>query len=136
MIRGDKAEINIMTLVHVCAVHHKEAFQKGIYAPSVAKFQMQIQVLKFLHRWDFTLIFDEAPPPEKSHEHRRRCGQEDSLSVTSIFVSICIYICQRMFVEFAITFAEADMQVGWICEGAIPLPLCRDSDEIGYENKK
>ena len=60
-LSGDKrlhADIDAMTLEFVVAIRHKEAFNRRIYAPSAADFQRQIVVLKQVHKWDFTLIFD------------------------------------------------------------------------------
>ncbi|KAL7554211.1 hypothetical protein ACHAWF_017633 [Thalassiosira exigua] len=136
-LSGDKrlhADIDAMTLAFVVAIRHKEAFNRRIYAPSAADFQRQIVVLKQVHKWDFTLIFDGKSPPEKIHEHRRRKAKEGGISITPAFIAICIRICQGLFVPFIVAPFEADMQVARIRPDAIA--VCRDSDELGYGNKK
>ena len=84
--------------------------------------------MNLLHKWDYTLIFDGHPPKEKFREHQWRRQQEGSIIITSTFITICVLVCKRHFVNFTVAPAEADMQVGRRKNEAVP--VCRDSDEI------
>ena len=127
------ADIDTGTLVFVCALRHKEAFNNGDYTPAARKFQRQLIALNLIHQWDYTCIFDGRPPIEKCHEHQRRRGWDDSVVVDSTFIAICAKICKRHFVKYVVAPYEADMQVGRQKEGTVA--VCRDSDEIAYGNK-
>ena len=72
ILRSFPASVDTGTLLFVCALWHKDAFNAGDYIPSVAEFQRQIITMNLLYKWDYTLVFDRMPPTEKRHEHCRR----------------------------------------------------------------
>ena len=50
---------------------------------------------------------------------------------------MCVCICQRHFVNFIVSPAEADMQVGRRRRDDtedVPILVCCDSDEVAYGN--
>ena len=126
------ADIDTGTLIFVCALTHKEAYNARQYKPSLAEFQRLLIVFQRIHKWEFTCIFDGCPPPEKQHKHKRRSEKEDPIVITSEFISICVEFFWSCFIPYIVSPAEADMQVGRRNELAIP--VCRDSDSIGYGN--
>ena len=127
------ADIDTGTLIFVCALRHKEAFNAGDYVPAAREFQRQIISMNLIYKWDYTLVFDGRPPEEKRHEHARRREKVGSVVIDSTFISICVVICKRHFVKYVVAPSEADMQVGRWQDGAVP--VCRDSDEIAYGNR-
>ena len=128
-----RVEIDTGTLVFICALRHKEAFNASNYLPSAQEFHRQILILHHIHRWDFICVFDGCPPAAKRHEHTRRKSREGGIVVNSTFISICANVCRRNFIPFVVTPLEADMQVGRTREGSVA--VCRDSDLVAYGNR-
>ena len=55
-LRGDQrhpVDIDAGTLIFVCAIRHKEAYNSGDYTPAARDFQRQLITLDLIHRWDF-----------------------------------------------------------------------------------
>ena len=130
--RGRPADIDVGTLIYICAIRHKPAFLQRDHTPSLREFQRQLIILNSIYRWDFTCIFDGFPPPQKKHEHARRQMKEDSIAITSDFIILCTKVCSRMFIPFVVARSEADMQAGRNHYRSVP--VCRDSDLLAYNN--
>ena len=133
LLRGRPVDTDTGTLIYVCALRHKDAYNAGDYLPAAAEFQRQIISLNLLYKWDVTLVFDGRPPDEKRHEHARRRGDGDHIIIKAEFIAMCVLVCKRHFVGFIVSPAEADMQVGKMQPDAVV--VCRDSDEVAYGNR-
>ncbi|KAL3768178.1 hypothetical protein ACHAWO_006548, partial [Cyclotella atomus] len=131
--RKIKADIDTGTLLYVCALKHRIAYNAGDYTHSVAEFHRQIVSLRVVYKWDMTIIFDGCPPPEKSPEHDRRKSKGDdgnNIIITSEFIALCAHACKRYFHNFVVSPAEADMQV---CRrDPTAIAVTRDSDLVAY----
>jgi hypothetical protein len=55
---NNKGEIDSGTLIYVCALMHREAYDAGDYLPAVKEFQRQMVILTKIHNRRCTLIFD------------------------------------------------------------------------------
>lgn len=130
--KGRPADIDVGTLIYICAIRHKPAYLEQNYTPSLREFQRQLIILNSIYKWDFTCIFDGFPPPQKKHEHERRQMKEGSIAITSDFIILCTKVCSRMFIPFVVARLEADMQAGRNHYRSIP--VCRDSDLLAYRN--
>ena len=131
--RKIKADIDTGTLLYVCALKHRIAYNAGDYTHSVAEFHRQIVSLRVVYKWDMTIIFDGSPPPEKSPEHDRRKSKGDdgnNIIITSEFIALCAHAFKRYFHNFVVSPAEADMQV---CRrDPTAIAVTRDSDLVAY----
>ena len=126
--KNGQADIDTMTLLVVCALRHKEAYNAGNYIPAAREFQRQVISMNLVHRWDFVLVFDGHPPKIKEHEHARQKSKDDSIRINATFIAIFIRVCKRHFVRYIVAPEEADMQVG----RTRGVPVCRDADLIAY----
>ena len=94
--------------------------------------------MDLIYKWNYTLVFDGCPPQEKRHEHQRRRQKEDTVVIKATFIAMCVLICRRRFAKYVVSPAEADMQVGRLraVDAIVAIPVCRDSDEIAYGNRR
>ena len=131
------ADMDMGTLVYVCALTHKSTYNDGNYIPALREFQRRLTILTSVYRWKINCVFDGKPPHEKRHEHTRRSNTEDSISITSQFILMCKEVCRGSFIDYIIAPNEADSQVGRCFNEytSSALVLCRDTDELAYGNK-
>ena len=127
------AEVDAGSVLHICALRHKAPFDDGDYVPAAREFNRMLISFELSCNWDVTMVFDGCPPPEKRHEHQRRRAKEGGVVVDGVFIAMCVQICRVRSVKYLVSPAEADMQVGRIRGGSIP--VCNDSDEVAYGNK-
>ena len=132
--KNQPIDFDVGTLIYTCAFKHKVSYAAGNYIPAVREFQARITILRSLHQWDFTCIFDGIPPPEKAYEHERRRRKEEGIAITSTYIAMCAKVCQRCFIPYIVSPVEADMQVGRRRENAVA--VCRDSDLVAYGRPK
>ena len=132
------ADMDMGTLVYVCALTHKSTYNDGNYIPALREFQRRLTILTSVYRWKINCVFDGKPPHEKRHEHTRRSNREDSISITSQFILMCKEVCRGSFIDYIIAPNEADSQVGRCFNEYTnsALVLCRDTDELAYGNKE
>ena len=103
------ADINTVTLISVCALRHKDAYNDGNYVPTAREFQQQVISMNLIYKWNYTLVFDERPPAENRHKHKRQRAKVSGVVIYSTFILMCMLICKRHFVKYIVAPAEADM---------------------------
>jgi len=90
LLQGDETtDVDMGTLVYVCALKHKNTYNGGNYTPALREFHRRLTILTTLHGWKMNCIFDGQTPPEKRYEHARRSNKEDSIAITSQFILMC-----------------------------------------------
>ena len=127
-----RAHIDAGGVVYICALRHKVPYDDGDYVPAAREFCRTLISFELNYEWDFVLVFDGCPPEEKRHEHQRRRARAGGVRIDATFIAMCVQICRARCVEYVVSPAEADMQVGRHDRG---VPVCCDSDEVGYGNK-
>ena len=83
--KANPADLDSGTLLYTCAWSRRDEYNAGNYIPAVRQFKQQILFMTVVYKWDFTMIFDGCPPPEKAHEHERRKDKEGGLRITSTY---------------------------------------------------
>ena len=135
-LKSHPVDIDTGTLLFQCAYKHQALYRHGNYVPAVREFLRQVTVLRSVLKWkDVELIFDGIPPKEKSHEHDRRRLQrtDDDIAIDATYIAACIKACRYYHIPFVVAPFEADSQVGRRRDNSIP--VCGDSDLIGYGHK-
>ena len=128
--KANPADLDSGTLLYTCAWSRRDEYNAGNYIPAVRQFKQQVLFMTVVYKWDFTMIFDGCPPPEKAHEHERRKDKEGGLRITSTYIAMCKEVCKDSGVPYIVAPQEADMQVCRRNPSAIA--ICFDSDEIAY----
>ena len=123
-------DFDVGTLIYTCAFKHRAAYTAGNYIPAIREFQARVTILRSIHKWKFTCIFDGIPPPEKSYEHEQRRRNDEGIAMTSTYISMCVKVCQRCFIPYIVAPAEADMQVGRRDGNAVT--VCRESRRVEW----
>ena len=56
------ADLDTGTLIFVCTLRNKHAYQMGDYRPVVQELQRKIIVMKKIYKWQFVCVFDGHSP--------------------------------------------------------------------------
>jgi len=134
VLKNNRIDMDMGTLVFSCAIIHKAAFIAGDYKPAVTEFQRRLVLLTGVYGLDINCVFDGQRPYEKRHEHARR-SNSSGITITSNYIAMCIRVCKRFIIDNVVVFEEADAQVGR-CKVKAEIIICNDSDELALGNKK
>ena len=59
LLQGDETtDVDMGTLVYVCALKHKNTYNGGNYTPALREFHRRLTILTTLHGWKMNCIFD------------------------------------------------------------------------------
>lgn len=135
--RRHKIYIDAGSLIYSCAYQNRSSFDGGDYVPALRSFLKYLLCYRVAYKWKPVIVFDGRPPPEKAPEHQRRASSADHLSVTSLFIAMCVLVCRRHYFEYVVAPFEADVQAGrgFHDNACTVVILTGDSDLIAYGNK-